>query len=145
MRRKEQTHERMAHNWIHGRSEPKCPPLTLFPFSMALFVLDAHIQCLFPPFRLHVASSQLKMASLDFFLSPHRHRYSLFFLIPDCVRKCLPYTVGQKNQEYRLEYWATHSSIRSFAHTAHSFACALLCARALSCSLTSLTPSLVGQ
>ena len=31
-------------------------------------------------------------------------------------------TVGQNNQEYRLGYWATRSSIHSFAHTTHSFA-----------------------
>ena len=31
------------------------------------------------------------------------------------------YTVGQNNQEYRLKYWATRSSIRSFARTAHSW------------------------
>ena len=29
-------------------------------------------------------------------------------------------TVGQNNQEYRLEYWATCSSVRSFTRTAHS-------------------------
>ena len=30
-------------------------------------------------------------------------------------------TVGQNNQEYRLEYWATRSSVRSFAPIAHSW------------------------
>ena len=30
-------------------------------------------------------------------------------------------TVGQNNQEYRLKYWVTPWSIRSFAHTAHSW------------------------
>ena len=44
-------------------------------------------------------------------------------------------TVGQNDQEYRLEYWATRSSVRSFARTAHLFAR----------SLTSLTTSLVGM
>ena len=44
-------------------------------------------------------------------------------------------TVVENSQEYRLEYWATRSSIRSFARTAQSFAR----------SLTSLTPLLVGQ
>ena len=48
---------------------------------------------------------------------------------------CCLYTVGQNNQEYRLKYWATRSSVRSFARTAHSFAC----------SLTTLTPSLMGK
>ena len=37
-------------------------------------------------------------------------------------------TVGQNNQEYRLKYWATRSSVRSFARTAHSFACSGLLA-----------------
>ena len=40
-------------------------------------------------------------------------------------------TVGQNDQEYRLEYLATYASVRLFARTA--------------CSLTSLTPSLVGK
>ena len=67
-------------------------------------------------------------------------------------------TVGRNNLEYRLEYRATRSSIRSFARTAHSFACfallashyslhttrfthTLRCAHSLSRSLTSLTLS----
>ena len=37
-------------------------------------------------------------------------------------------TVGQNNQKYRLKYWATRSSVRSFARTAHSFACSGLLA-----------------
>ena len=37
-------------------------------------------------------------------------------------------TVGQNNQEYRVRYWATRSSIRSFACTAYSFACTVLLA-----------------
>ena len=41
-------------------------------------------------------------------------------------------TVVQKSQKSEPKYWATRSSIRLFARTAHSFAC-------------SLTPSLVGQ
>ena len=62
-------------------------------------------------------------------------------------------TVGQNNQESRLQYWATRSSVCSFARTAHSlsllhparFARALRCAHSFARSLTSLTPSLVGQ
>ena len=43
----------------------------------------------------------------------------------------------ENNQEYRLKYWATRSSIRSFAHTAHSFACSgLLASLAPSAALT---------
>ena len=36
--------------------------------------------------------------------------------------------MGQINQDYRLKYWATRSSVRSFARTAHSFACSALLA-----------------
>ena len=39
------------------------------------------------------------------------------------------------SQEYRLQYWATRSSVRSFARIAHSFACSGL--------LASLAPSAV--
>ena len=47
----------------------------------------------------------------------------------DCgYHKC---TVVWNKQEQRRKYWATHSSIRLFARTAHSF--------------TSLIPSLVGK
>ena len=37
-------------------------------------------------------------------------------------------TVGQNIQEYRLEYWTTRSSVRSFTRIAHSFACSTLLA-----------------
>ena len=51
-------------------------------------------------------------------------------------------TVGQNSQQYRLKYWATHSSVRSFVRTTHLFACSrALLAR----SLTLLTPSLMGK
>ena len=42
-------------------------------------------------------------------------------------------SVGQNNPGNRLEYWATRSSVRSFACTAHFFACSGL--------LASLAPS----
>ena len=50
-------------------------------------------------------------------------------------------TVVQNNQEYRLKYWATRSSNRLFARTAHPFACfallaSLACFAALNHSLT---------
>ena len=57
----------------------------------------------------------------------------------------------QNSPEYRLKYWVTRSSVHSFARTAHSFACSALlalltrCVHSFSCSLTSLTSSLVGQ
>ena len=62
-------------------------------------------------------------------------------------------TVGQNNQEFRLKYWATRSSVRLFARTAHSlnllrtarFARAFRCAHSFARSLTSLTFSLMGQ
>ena len=59
-------------------------------------------------------------------------------------------TVGQSSHEYRLKYWATRSSVRTFAHTADLFACSALLASlaryaVLTCSLTSLTPSLVEK
>ena len=59
-------------------------------------------------------------------------------------------TVVWISQEYRRKYWATRSSVRSFARTAHSFAgsgllASLAPSTALARSLTSLTPSLVGK
>ena len=42
-------------------------------------------------------------------------------------------TMVENSQEYRLQYWATRSSVGSFARTAHSFACSGL--------LASLAPS----
>ena len=68
------------------------------------------------------------------------------------------FTVGQNNQESRLKYWATHSFVRSFTRTAHSFAClaqlasftrsahslaplTCLLAHSLACSLHSLPHS----
>ena len=70
-------------------------------------------------------------------------------------------TVVWIHQEYRRKYRATRSSVRSFARTAHSVACSGLLASlapsaaltrslarslcSLPRSLTSLTPSLLGQ
>ena len=46
-------------------------------------------------------------------------------------------TTVQTNQESRLKYWATRSSVCSFARTAHSFACSgLLASLAPSAALT---------
>ena len=49
-------------------------------------------------------------------------------------------TVGQNNQEYRLEYWTTRPSVRSFARTAYLFACSALLAGLTRAA--ALTPSL---
>ena len=59
-------------------------------------------------------------------------------------------TVGQNNQKYRLKYWVPRSSVCSIARNAHSFACSALLAllarsTAITRSLTSLTPELMGQ
>ena len=64
--------------------------------------------------------------------------------VPSYKDKSLVSTVGQNNQESRQQYWATRSSVRLFARTAHSFACsALLASLARSTALTrSLTHSL---
>ena len=43
------------------------------------------------------------------------------------------FTMVENSQEYRLQHWATCSSVRSFARTTHSFAC--------SGQLASLAPS----
>ena len=60
-------------------------------------------------------------------------------------RKKIDGTVGQINQKYRLKYWATRSSVRSFARSAHSFACfALLALLARSATLTSHARSLTS-
>ena len=53
----------------------------------------------------------------------------------------------ENREEHRCEYWATRSSVRSFARTAHSFACSGLLASlapsaALTCSLASSLRSL---
>ena len=40
----------------------------------------------------------------------------------------LVFTVGQNNEESRLKYWATRSSLHSFARTTHSIACSTLLA-----------------
>ena len=66
-------------------------------------------------------------------------------------RKSRRFTVGQNSHELRRKYWATRSSVCSFAQTAHSFACPTLLAslersaaliRSLACLLT---PELVGK
>ena len=53
-------------------------------------------------------------------------------------------TMVENRKEHRCKYWAAHSSVRSFARTAHSFACSgLLASLAPSAALTrSLASSL---
>ena len=56
-------------------------------------------------------------------------------------------TMVENSQKYRLKYWATRSSVRSFARTTHSFACSVLLAllarsAALTRSLAHLAHSL---
>ena len=58
--------------------------------------------------------------------------------------------VGQNNQKFRLKYWATRLSVhlqRSLVRLLRTtrFARAFRCAHSFARSLTSLTPSLVGQ
>ena len=54
---------------------------------------------------------------------------------------CRPRTVVWNRQEWRRKYWATRSSVRSFARTAHSFACSgLLALLAPSAALTRSLP-----
>ena len=46
-------------------------------------------------------------------------------------------TMVENSQKYRLQYWATRSSVRSFTRIAHSFACSgLLASLAPSAALT---------
>ena len=46
-------------------------------------------------------------------------------------------TMVENSQDYRLYYWATRSSVRSFARTAHSLACSgLFASLAPSAALT---------
>ena len=55
-------------------------------------------------------------------------------------------TVVQNNQEFRVQNWATRSSIHSFASATHSFACSTLLALLMrSTALTSLIPLLVRK
>ena len=92
----------------------------------------------------------LKIKRNSFSASPkwifHGHSLYFFIFVRIVVR-----TVGQINQETRCKYWATRSFVRSFARTAHSFACSGLLAslapsaaltRSLACSLHSLARSI---
>ena len=75
-------------------------------------------------------------------------------IVPRTTQERAERTVFQKSQESRRKYWATRSSIPSFARTAHSFAryallASLAHSAALICTLAplthSLTPELVGN
>ena len=84
---------------------------------------------------------------LKFHSSPvlliHTIYYNIYLLLYSCQPPSFSilsspfHCVGQNNQEYRLKYWATCSSIRLFAGIAHSFACsALFASLARSAALT---------
>ena len=76
----------------------------------------------------------------------HAHHLPCTRALPMGKRWNFVCTLVDNSQEYRLQNWATSSSVRSFARTAHSFACSgLLASLAPSAALTSLTPLLVGQ
>ena len=66
----------------------------------------------------------------------------------DCFSP-IPCTMVWNKQESRCKYWVTHSSVRSFARTAHSFARTAhsfaRTAHSFARSLTLLTSSLVGK
>ena len=74
--------------------------------------------------------------SMPIYASPH---FACVFMVQ--------HTVVWNKQELRRKYWATRSSFRLFACTAHSFACsALFASLARSAALTHwLTPELVGK
>ena len=82
------------------------------------------------PFALHRFSSPLDsfiICQLFLSLSPTLNFCNLYY----------PFTMVDDSQEYRLQYWATCSSVRSFARTAHSFACpGLLASLVRSAALT---------
>ena len=86
----------------------------------ASFLLITHCRLSFLSFLLSSFSFLFLFLSISFLqlapppFAPSSH---LFFL-----------TMVQNNQEYRLTYWATRSSVCLFACTAHSFACSALIA-----------------
>ena len=77
--------------------------------------------------------------SSAFFPLPSLLLFLTFLLPPSPASSFSSSTVVDNSQEYRRKYWATRSSVRSFARTAHSFAwCGLLASIALSAALTRL-------
>ena len=74
-------------------------------------------------FTIESSSFCLQVFLLD--LNPLRKREG-FTPLPFSASP--PSTVGQNNQKPKWKYWATRSSVRSFARTAYSFACSGLLA-----------------
>ena len=76
-----------------------------------------------------------------------RPLFSIFVFLASIFFLFGQHTMVDNSQKYRLKYWATRSSVRSFARTAHAFACSGRLAslvrstaltRLLTCSLCSL-------
>ena len=78
----------------------------------------------------HATSLELCQIDICLYRSPTNntlpHTSYLYLLqfssaTPQVLQPKIPgpfmYTMGQNNQEYRLNYWATRSSVRSFAHS----------------------------
>ena len=109
------------------------------------FLLSLSVFCFFVLYSFAFFLTDLLFSSWGFSVLV---RHSTW--VGDLVSDCGSGTMVQNNQEYRLRYWATRSSVPSFARTAQSFACSGLLASlapsaALTHSLTLLTPSLVGK
>ena len=80
-----------------------------------------------------VATSHRPLHNLSLLLSRHYRRYTITIVVPsyDLCRRIIIIVVlssstVSKSQKYRLQYWATRSSVRLFARTVHLFACSAL-------------------
>ena len=120
-----------SHTYIHPflsnllfnfpQSSPLSPSFALPPRSY------------FPDLYLSFTPSSHSLLFFPYAPSPCYHIFIFYLTFTPCSRSspqvltfisCLhPLTMVQNNQKY----WATHSSIRSFAHTAYSFAHSFAC------------------
>ena len=91
------------------------------------------------------------LASLATFTPPSRRWNQRGAFVDECARE---ETMVQKSHESMYKYWATRSSVRSFARIAHSFTCSALLAslarsaaliRSLARSIRSLPSSWVNE
>ena len=122
-----------SHSFLSGSPPPPPPPPPLTTTTSPLPTVISFTALIYSSHSIkYHFFSQISSSSSSFSSSHHHH------------------TVVWKSQGSILKHWATRSSIRSFACTAHSFACSFLLAllarssaliRLLACSFCSLPSS----
>ena len=123
--------------------------LWLCCFHLFIYFLPFYPPCFssfFPTSSYSLTSLFYLSFILFFFSQPSTYQYCFSGEMAGLRCKkwvTIHFTVVQNEEKSRKKYWATHFSVCSFAHTAHSFACSALLTLLTLWASHALLPSLV--